>query len=400
MKKYLVMFPNNEFENLDEIQENKGSLSKDPSEDKLMRSVANNDKKVIDDGTLILEAMNQSISTFNPDIMFQSIVENFKLAKEIFGEKLLREITGYDLDYIDRNKKIPEFKEELKKKISARTNELRKDDLIDHEDNITEKALSLSALIMYTEELDKLQNYSLEGKKDLSSKNRVTKKGTIMPYKKGSRYKDINLRSSIKTAIRRNHLKLNLDDIKINDKDSKSNIEIIYAIDASASMKGKKIEMAKKAGIALSFNAIQDKNKIGLIIFGDEIKDSLSPSTNFKLIINSIARIKPSKQTDFAKTIKKAYELFTNNDADKHLFLITDSMPTVGENPVENAIEECYKAKKQNINISIIGINLSQEGINISEKITAAGEGKLNIIKDVDNLDLLILEEYNNIKVQ
>jgi Mg-chelatase subunit ChlD len=351
------MFPNNEFENLDEIQENKGSLSKDPSEDKLMRSVANNDKKVIDDGTLILEAMNQSISTFNPDIMFQSIVENFKLAKEIFGEKLLREITGYDLDYIDRNKKIPEFKEELKKKISARTNELRKDDLIDHEDNITEKALSLSALIMYTEELDKLQNYSLEGKKDLSSKNRVTKKGTIMPYKKGSRYKDINLRSSIKTAIRRNHLKLNLDDIKINDKDSKSNIEIIYAIDASASMKGKKIEMAKKAGIALSFNAIQDKNKIGLIIFGDEIKDSLSPSTNFKLIINSIARIKPSKQTDFAKTIKKAYELFTNNDADKHLFLITDSMPTVGENPVENAIEECYKAKKQNINISIIGIN-------------------------------------------
>ncbi|MFT4304473.1 MAG: vWA domain-containing protein [Candidatus Woesearchaeota archaeon] len=391
------MYPNTQLNNYEEIHEQEGSLANDAEEDKLMRSVMNNDKKTVDDGKLIMDALNNSIGTFNPDLMFESIVSNFKQAKEIYGEKLIREVSGYDNEYIERNRKIPEFKKELKNKISSKISELRKSELIDKDFEITEKAISLSAIVMYMEELDKLKVFGSDGKKDNNIVNKINKKGQIMPYKKGSRYKDINLRSSIKTAIRRNHQNLKIEDLKIEDKDSKGKIKIIYAIDASASMKGKKIEMAKKAGIALSFNACNDKNEVGLIVFGDEIKDELKPTNNFKLILNQIAKIKPSRQTNIAKSIERAYELFDNNNLTKHLIIITDAMPTTGDDPINETIKECFNAYKQNITTSIIGIDLDKEGIKTSKKISEAGNGRLHLINDTNNLDILILEEYHSL---
>ena len=38
--------------------------------------------------------------------------------------------------------------------------------------------------------------------------------------------------------------------------------EIIYGLDASGSMKGNKLKAAKKAGIALAFKAIEEKNTV------------------------------------------------------------------------------------------------------------------------------------------
>ena len=398
MKKQRAMFPNTKYEKFEKIEESKGSLDKDSDEDKLMRSVMNNDKKMIDDGKLISEAMNQSIGTFNPDLMFQSIVDNYKLAKDIYGEKLIRQISGYEPEYIDRNKKIPEFQDELKKNISAKTSQLRKDGLIDKENSMTEKAISLSSLIMYMEELDKLKLYGIDGKNDNLVKNRINKKGDVLPYKKGNSYKDINVRSTIKTAIRRNHSTLQLEDLKIDEKDSKGKIKIIYGLDASASMKGKKIEMAKKAGIALSYKACQDRNEVGLIVFGDEIKEELLPTNNFNLILDKITRVKPSKQTNIARTIQRAYEMLDSKTSTKHLIIITDALPTFGDDPIKETLEECYKAQKHNISTSIIGINLDKEGILTSEKIVEAGNGRLHLVKDLEKIDILILEEYQRLR--
>ena len=86
-------------------------------EDGLMHSVLDNDKKKVDDGKIIADAINQGKSAFTPDMMFEDIVRNYSQAKNIHGEKLIRQLSGYSDAYIDRNVRIPEFRRELKRKL-------------------------------------------------------------------------------------------------------------------------------------------------------------------------------------------------------------------------------------------------------------------------------------------
>src|SRR3989339_820802 len=94
-----------------------GKLSKQDEENKLMNSVMENDEQTIDDGKTIKEALNQGIGSFTPDLMFEQLVKNFSIAKQIYGPSLIRQLTGYDENYLSRNIKIPEFQKELKRKI-------------------------------------------------------------------------------------------------------------------------------------------------------------------------------------------------------------------------------------------------------------------------------------------
>jgi len=92
------------------IDELSGKLSSDPEEKRLMRSVLQNDKETIDDGKLVSATLNAGISSLTPDMLFEKMVTNYKLAKNIYGESFLREVSGYNEGQIERNLHINEFK--------------------------------------------------------------------------------------------------------------------------------------------------------------------------------------------------------------------------------------------------------------------------------------------------
>ena len=116
--KVVVYFsPEQEFKELSKAEEAEGKLSTSLEDNKLMHSVLNSDKKTIDQGNLIEEAINRGIGAFTPDLMFEQLVKNFQITKQIYGEKIIRLIAGYNPDYIERNLGIPEFRKELKEKV-------------------------------------------------------------------------------------------------------------------------------------------------------------------------------------------------------------------------------------------------------------------------------------------
>src|SRR3989338_7683770 len=81
-------------EKLEEAFEISGKLKLDKIGEKLMHSVLENDKDVIDKGKVIKEAINQGIGAFNPDIMFEQLVKSYKIAENLYGQKILRAISG------------------------------------------------------------------------------------------------------------------------------------------------------------------------------------------------------------------------------------------------------------------------------------------------------------------
>lgn len=394
MKEVVIFSLAEEVKNLGKVEELEGKLSPAEIGDKLMRSVIEADKKTIDDAKIVEEAINRGIGEFTPDLMMQNLVKNFAMTKKMYGEKLLQLITGYSGDYLEKNIRIPEFKKELKNQVETRIKQMKKDGLLTQTGKLSEKAIKLASLVLYKEELDKLSTQNFGGKKTIKELAHYGEKKTVKNWKKGDRYKDLAIKYSIRRAIKRGHKKLMFEDLSTWERQKKGNISIIYAIDNSASMKGEKIEMCKRAGVALTFQALREKDKVGLLVFGKKVKESLPPSDNFEEIINKIIRIKTQEQTQFTPMVKKAIELFPKEDKTKHLMILSDALPTVGVKPEEETLKVIAQARAEGITVSLIGIKLDKKGFELGKKIVELGEGKFYQVNKLDEVDHLVLEDY------
>jgi Mg-chelatase subunit ChlD len=383
-----------EIKNYSYIDEFSGKLKLSGMNDKLMHSVLENDKETIEHGKIISESINQGLNSFTPDLMFEQIIRNYSIAKKLYGHKLLRLLCGYNSDYIEKNIRIPEFQRELQKKIQENIEQLQQRKLINNQGEILEKGLSLASLVLYIEELDNLIPKGMLGERIHKKSFIYGDKEDIKQYKKHDRYRDIAIKKSLKLAIKRNHKQLRKEDLRSFEKQSRGQIFVIYALDASGSMKGKKIGTCKKAGIALAYKAINEKDKVGLIVFGSDVRKEIKPTLDFGLLLKSITNIKALKETNIALTIKKSIELFPASEVTKHLILITDAMPTIGKEPEIETLEAVSLAKLNEITISLIGIKLDEKGKNLAERITQLGGGKFYIVKNLEDLDKIVLEDY------
>ncbi len=377
-----------------------GKLKQDPELNKLMRSVLENDSSSIEKGKIIEAAFDQSIGAFSPDIMFEKMVRDFRTAKQLYGERLIQLLTGYDPNYVEKNIGVPEFRRELKTKIKDRVAELRNDQLVSKEGAVTDKGVTLASLVLCLEELDRLAPKSGWGEHISEKKSAYGSTAGVKPFAKHDRYRDIAIKKSIKTAIRRGHQSLDEADLQSFERRSKGTFEIMYAVDASVSMKGEKLSNAKKAGVALAYKAIQNKDKVGLLLFSDEVLAEVPPSLDLVRILNALTCVKASRQTNIAQTILKACELFSRSAA-KHLIILTDAMPTAarnGDDPYKETIDAAGVAANYGITISVIGVGLTKEGARLAEKMVEVGKGKCYTVTNARDVDVIILEDYRGLR--
>ncbi|MFH1316557.1 MAG: VWA domain-containing protein [Candidatus Woesearchaeota archaeon] len=393
MKKVMSPDEKVKLENFSPIQELSGKLSKS-DDDKLLNSVMENDKDTIEEGRAIKSALNQGLSSFSPNLMFEQMVENYQLAKSIYGESIIRWMSGYNPNYVKKNIHIPEFQREIKKEMQKRFEDLKEKEYVDKDGQILDKGINVASLVLYTEELDNMIPLGIFGEKIHKKSFIYGGKEEIKNFKNSDRYRDIAIKKSIKLALRRGKDYLGINDLKVFERQSKGSIHIIYALDASGSMKGKKIDLSKKAGVALAYKAIQGKDKVGLIVFGTDIHTAIPPTDDFLMILREITKTKAAKQTDIAKTIEKSVEMFQDKNVTRHLVIISDALPTKGDTPEKDTLKACSIARNSNITISLIGINLDEKGVELGKKIAEIGNGNLFVVKDLEDLDKIILQDY------
>ncbi|MDO8660300.1 MAG: VWA domain-containing protein, partial [Candidatus Woesearchaeota archaeon] len=353
-----VVFFDAELKSWEKIDETSGSLGSQSEEDKLMRSVLQNDKQSVEDGKLLEQGASQGINAFVPSSLFENIVQRYAIAKQLYGERLLRLLTGYSGGYLDRNRKIPEFKKELRRQIDSRVSALKEKGLLDAQGAPTQKGFTLAGLVLCGEELDKLSAHGLIG--EYVSK-RVALRGDVSGFRKfhqGDAYRNLALRQSVRFAVRRSHASLMPADLRVVTRESKGSVSVVYGLDASASMKGDKLDIAKKAGVALAYRAISQKNKVGLVVFGSEIKNEIAPTTEFIHLVRTIASVSAGQQTNFASLIQNAIRLFPSNADKKLLMILTDALPTSGAAPESETLHAVSLAKSAGIVISLVGIKL------------------------------------------
>ncbi|MFW6230538.1 MAG: vWA domain-containing protein, partial [Nanoarchaeota archaeon] len=359
-------------------------------EEKLPKTVLDDDEAQAE-GKLLNEAVDRGIS-FNADMMFDNMVSQFKNVKELYGETLVRELTGYDSRYIERNSRIPEFQRRIRDKIERKIQDLKSKDLITKNGRPTNEGVRLASVTLCIQELDKITPKDILGEKVQEQESHYGQKdATDEGSTPRPRYRDLALKRTVKTSLRRGHTKIEENDLRAVKRKSKGSLYVIYGLDVSGSMKGPKLNVAKKSGIALAYKAINQHDKVGLIAFNSEIVKSVPPTHEFQHLVDQIIPLQSSKETNMVHAIEQAIDMFPDNAATKHLILLTDAVPTVGA--TDQTIEAVMRAKASNITISVVGIKLT-EGLEIAQTIVDTSGGRLYVVRDLGDMDSVILEDY------
>lgn len=352
-----------------------------------------------DDLTIIQECVGRGLPNLKPKLFFQNIVKNLDNAKQLYGKTLLRLITGFDADFIEKNIKVPEFLRELEANIYKKLNSLQEKMFIDEEGSLTEEAIKNMAEVL----LSDLDLASKQFGESLTKFETVYGDAQDVYYNnynsQNKRYRDLAINRTLKLAFRRKRKSITPQELVFRKRYQHGGLSLVYCIDASGSMRGDKINAAKRAGLMLSFKALKDNNKVAILGFSSQV-DSLIPLTkNFKQIIQVISRLKPKGQTSLAIAIEKSVEILTGEKSAKHIILITDAMPTAGRKPAQDALTAVARARDDGITTSIVGVRLSQEAAKLAQQITAIGSGRLFVV-NTEQIGGFVITDYEMVKQQ
>ncbi|MFP4523600.1 MAG: vWA domain-containing protein [Candidatus Nanoarchaeia archaeon] len=372
-----------------------GKLSSNPDQERLPRSVMEMDTQSIQDGMLVDEAFNQNLSSFMPDMMFKELVTNYKNAKKLYGDTIIRELGGYDPRFVEKNISIPEFQRELKKRLKDSAQNLQERGVIKKGGVFTPEALNTAALFLIDEEYkETFATRSSLGEQSTLQTDIFGEKSFTRPYKSQDHYKDIALRQTVHTALRRGHKILEKNDLQSFERESKQKLNIIYALDISGSMKGEKLRLAKKAGVSLAHRAIRDSNQVGLVLFESEVANTVHLTKDLLTFTKPLAVVSPGKETDIALAIEKSTELLHDAQGIKHIVILTDGLHTTSDEPQRIVGEKVLAASAQHISISVVGINLDPKGLELAQDIVDKSGGKLHGVKEAKDLGGVILADY------
>ena len=360
------------------------------------------DKSLLENITLIKEAINNNIPLL-PEIIYNNMLEDPKKYNKAF----IKLIIGVSQEFLMRNIVFKDFREELKRKIIKKIEELKKEGLIE-ERNIknskikdsqgskgidfykeykpTERALTLLASKLLEEEFKKIRS------KEIFIKGK-DKKGYGEEKEEVIKGRKIDTKKTLKKVAKRMHKNIELSDISFQERKYKESSDILILLDKSYSMR-KKIEDAKKACLSLGEIAINHGNKVGFISFSDKIEKEILPTNNKKELFLSITEVKPGGRTNIGIGIRKAIEIGKRN---LHLVIITDALHNTGD--IKELKKIVGEAKNNRISISIIGIKIDKEGLKTAEEILSISEGRLYNISTSSELDLILLKDYLNKKI-
>ena len=371
-----------------------GDLKRDFREEKLMHTVIQADSDGIDEGRTVREAANHNVGAFTPDVAFNKIVNNYREAERLMGDTMIRELTGYDSDYIERNANIPEFQRELKDQIKQNVDELQRENIIDDDYNVTAHGNKVAAFHLILEELDELEGNGWIGDKASNQRFHTGEVQGFKPYASSQPYQDISTRRTVKVAARRARENIRPADLRLQERRSEGNAEIIFCVDVSGSMTGAKLSAAKKAAVALSYKAGVSKDDVGVVFFANGVRSVAPLGSDLDRVAEELVGVKPGGETDLGRGLEKALSMLGSSSGDQHVFLLTDALQTKGEVPEQAVLPVVDRATRRSIDITLLGLNLDDNGVRLAETIIDRSDGDLYRVENAEDTDRVVIEAY------
>jgi magnesium chelatase subunit D len=173
-------------------------------------------------------------------------------------------------------------------------------------------------------------------------------------------------------------------DLRVQQNRNHSPCNICLLIDASASMKGKRLQAATTLAKHL---VAATRDKVAVLTFQEsEVRLTVPFTRKIQELNAGLEMIKPYGLTPLAAGLAYAKDYLRQTKARNPLLvLISDGIPTVpmrSSDPIGDAIEEAKQLRDAAIHFCCIGLEPNQS---VLGEVTAAARGKLHVVKELDS---------------
>jgi Ca-activated chloride channel homolog len=170
---------------------------------------------------------------------------------------------------------------------------------------------------------------------------------------------------------------------------STEGVAVVLIIDKSASMEGRKMDLAKRAAVGVVEN-LRPIDYAGILVFDNSFSWAapVMPVADRVAIEQLISGIIPDGGTQIAPALAEAYKrILPVNAPYKHIVLLTDGISEEGD--IEQTARQ---ASARNITISTVGLGQDVNS-GLLEKIARTANGRAYSLDDPDALEQILLRD-------
>lgn len=175
------------------------------------------------------------------------------------------------------------------------------------------------------------------------------------------------------------------------------NKNILFVLDSSGSMSGKKIVQAKEAA-RFVINHLDPGDMFSLIDFDDGVdfysQEMVSASReNIEEALRFVENIEDSGGTNINEALSEGLEMFTKGDRPSYILFLTDGLPTVGVTDTAAILKNIGRANDGKSRIFVFGVGYDVN-TELLDRISSDNRGTSVYVSENDNLEVAISQFY------
>lgn len=175
---------------------------------------------------------------------------------------------------------------------------------------------------------------------------------------------------------------------------------IVFVMDTSGSMSGKKITQAKDA-LKFCIDNLNKKDDFDIIAFSDfvrPLKDNLMVvnDDNTKKALNFASGLEASGGTNIDSAMKTTLNLFENNKKQSIIMFLTDGQPTVGITNNDEILDNVKTNNKNNSKIFVFGVGYDVN-IHFLDKLAQKNHGYSEYVRPTENIETSVASIFSKI---
>lgn len=184
------------------------------------------------------------------------------------------------------------------------------------------------------------------------------------------------------------------------DQEVKSNKSIVFVLDRSGSMAGKKMEQSKKA-LEFVLTNLNEGDQFNIVIYDDRVEtfetglQSFNKDT-YKKAIDFVAGITDGGGTNISGGLTKGLELLQKTELPSYIVFLTDGLPTAGETNESKIASLCKDSNKNKTRLFVFGVG-NDVNARLLDRLSSENGGTSEYVKPMEDIETAVASLYGSI---
>jgi len=186
----------------------------------------------------------------------------------------------------------------------------------------------------------------------------------------------------------------------VGKKDKILSKNLIFVLDSSGSMSGKKIKQAKEA-VRFIISHLDKKDGFSLVDFDDGVSlfsSEIIPASreNIERALRFVDEVEDSGGTNINDALLQALEVIEPGEGPNYILFLTDGLPTVGITGTAEILKNINKANELKTRIFVFGVGYDVN-TELLDRISSDNRGTSVYVAEDENLEVAVSNYYEKI---